>query len=602
MNEHHEFRPAQRPDKRSDRPEGRFEARTDGKPERPRRSLRETVCDIDRDILRMLMRRHNLIKRMYNAKGFLEPAEEKSIRESWEAAVSRVSRDPRLSGRFFTLMQEVEFLPRPGEDGEAQRPAFNLAPADMPVRLSMPAPRSCRLTRAWATLAACTGQAVRIAPALMNDPVVDCVKLLNQLGAHANRDDGAVHVAAGTPLGTPDKVLHVGDSSWNFYLALGHYLGRPSRTKFTGGAALKLADLSATRRFLPLMGARLVHVVPKSDGFPVRIECSGVLPGKVVFPADAPVELAEGIMLAAPSYERAITLDLSAMPERALAFARILPVLNAAGADVRREGDVLHFQPCALSIPSEPTLPVEPELAVFLMGLAPALGGEVRLEGQWPTWPGTEAGLDLLRQTGAKVECSATEILARSLKPLAELPAAFALPEGLPASWRPLAVALSTMTALRGGRAVLPAGLEAEENVVESYLHAAGLALDAEGCLVAWEPGDDREEAEEQDEEGRPVRKPRPALQARGWNAPDAPWAVALALAACARGKQEGFKLGNPGVLTELYPPFWVLYNNLPEPHMARENKEVPAEPVKSRRRVITSAVAVPPPLEDEDY
>ena len=350
------------------------------------------------------------------------------------------------------------------------------------------------------------------------------------------------------------------------------------------------------------MGARLVHVVPKSDGFPVRIECSGVLPGKVVFPADAPVELAEGIMLAAPSYERAITLDLSAMPERALAFARILPVLNAAGADVRREGDVLHFQPCALSIPSEPTLPVEPELAVFLMGLASALGGEVRLEGQWPTWPGTEAGLDLLRQTGAKVECSATEILARSLKPLAELPAAFALPEGLPASWRPLAVALSTMTALRGGRAVLPAGLEAEENVVESYLHAAGLALDAEGCLVAWKPGDDMEEAEEQDEEGRPVRKPRPALQARGWNAPDAPWAVALALAACARGKQEGFKLGNPGVLTELYPPFWVLYNNLPEPHMTRENKEVPAEPVKSRRRVITSAVAVPPPLEDEDY
>ena len=86
------------------------------------------------------------------------------------------------------------------------------------------------------------------------------------------------------------------------------------------------------------------------------------------------------------------------------------------------------------------------------------------------------------------------------------------------------------------------------------------------------------------------------------YTSPDAPWAVALALAACARGKQEGFKLGNPGVLTELYPPFWVLYNNLPEPHMTRENKEVPAEPVKSRRRVITSAVAVPPPLEDEDY
>lgn len=602
MNEHHEFRPAQRPDKRSDRPEGRFEARSDGKPERPRRSLRETVCDIDRDVLRMLMRRHNLIRRMYNAKGFLEPAEEKSIRESWEAAVSRVSRDPRLSGRFFTLMQEVEFLPRPGEDGEAQRPAFNLAPADLPVRLSMAAPRACRLTRAWIALAACHGQSVRIAPALMNDPVVDCVKLLNQLGAHVNRDDGAVHVAAGAPLGTPDKVLFVGDSAWNFYLLLGHYLGRPSRTKFTGGAALKLADLSAVRRFLPLMGARLVHVVPKSDGFPVRIECSGVLPGKVVFPADAPVELAEGIMLAAPAYERAITLDLAAMPGRELAFARILPVLEAAGADVRREGDTLHFQPCALTIPVEPDLPAEPELAVFLMGLAPALGGEVRLEGRWPEWPGAEAGLQLLRRTGARVECSATEMLARSQKPLAGLPGDFALPEGLPASWRPLAVALSAMTALRGGHATLPAGLEAEETVVESYLHAAGLALDAEGRLTAWKPGEEMPETEEPDEEGRPVRKPRPALQARGWNAPDATWAVALALAACARGNQEGFKLGNPGVLTELYPPFWVLYNNLPEPHMTREHREAPAEPARNRRRVITNAVAVPPPLEDEDY
>ena len=95
---------------------------------RPRRPLREVVSDIDRDILRLLLRRHNLLARMHNSKGFLEPAEEKALRESWEAAVSRVSRDARLSGRFFSLMQEVEFLPRPsaqreegegGEDGQA---------------------------------------------------------------------------------------------------------------------------------------------------------------------------------------------------------------------------------------------------------------------------------------------------------------------------------------------------------------------------------------------------------------------------------------------------------------------------------------------------
>ena len=57
---------------------------------RPRKSLRESVCDIDRDILRLLMRRHNLLRRMYNAKGHLDPAEEKFLREAWEAAASRL--------------------------------------------------------------------------------------------------------------------------------------------------------------------------------------------------------------------------------------------------------------------------------------------------------------------------------------------------------------------------------------------------------------------------------------------------------------------------------------------------------------------------------
>ena len=55
---------------------------------RPRKSLRESVCDIDRDILRLLMRRHNLLRRMYNAKGHLDPAEEKFLREAREAAAS----------------------------------------------------------------------------------------------------------------------------------------------------------------------------------------------------------------------------------------------------------------------------------------------------------------------------------------------------------------------------------------------------------------------------------------------------------------------------------------------------------------------------------
>ena len=81
-----------------------------------RRPLRETVCEIDRDILRLLLRRHNILARMRGEKSHLDSAEEKLLRESWEGAVARISRDARLSGHFFSLMQEVEFLPRPAGD------------------------------------------------------------------------------------------------------------------------------------------------------------------------------------------------------------------------------------------------------------------------------------------------------------------------------------------------------------------------------------------------------------------------------------------------------------------------------------------------------
>ncbi|MBO6171274.1 MAG: 3-phosphoshikimate 1-carboxyvinyltransferase, partial [Desulfovibrio sp.] len=125
--------------------------RREGADARARRPLRDVVCEIDRDILRLLLRRTNLLTKMRGSKPRLEAAEEKALREAWEAAVARVSRDARLSGHFFSLMQEVEFLPRPAAHDEADVPegaaarepqhtAFNLAPAPKPVRLRLAAP------------------------------------------------------------------------------------------------------------------------------------------------------------------------------------------------------------------------------------------------------------------------------------------------------------------------------------------------------------------------------------------------------------------------------------------------------------------------------
>lgn len=538
-----------------------------------RRPLRDTVAEIDRDILRLLLRRATLLAKMRGARPSLDAAEEKGLREAWETAVAKVSRDPRLSAHFFSLMQSLEFLPRPGEAAPALT-AFNLAPSPRPVRLRLAAPVDSRATRAWLMLAAASGQAVRIMPCLQNDAELDFMRMLDHAGASVFRDGGGFCTRPASPLAAPDKVLHVGESVWNLYLLLAHYLGRPSRAKFTGDAGLKLADLSPVRHFLPALGARLVPVVPKSEGLPARLECSGMLPDAVSLPADVPVALAEAILLAAPGYERPLALDLSALPGRESALVRTLPLLDAAGADVTRQGDVVALRPCVLRVPERPVVPMAQELALFLLALPLVLGGEACLEGQFPASPEALAGLNLLRLCERVEEKDGTGLVAHARGPLAALPEAW-LDGGLPAGWTPLALALAACAALRGGSARLPQLPEgADAALAESYLRAVGVELDGEGVL-----------RKNSQTGARPV-----------WNAPDAVWAMALALAACA---SPHLKLGNPGVMTSLYPGFWALYNGLPAPDLAQREPASAAEPV--RRRIITGAVAVPPEWQEEE-
>ena len=84
------------------------------------------------------------------------------------------------------------------------------------------------------------------------------------------------------------------------------------------------------------------------------------------------------------------------------------------------------------------------------------------------------------------------------------------------------------------------------------------------------------------------------------WNAPSGRWALALAVAACARGALPGFKLGDPGIMTAVWPRFWTVYNALPEPGKIRREENAAAE--KKRRRIITGAVAeLPPENRDDD-
>ncbi len=567
-------------------PENRRKRPRDGELGTGRRSIRDDIVDVDRDILRLLLRRRNLLEKI-STRGRVDAADEKYLREAWQQDVARVSRDAELSGRFFSLMQQVEFLPRPSgqgagvqtnQPGSARREAFNLAPPRQAVNFSLNAPLDCGQTQAWLYLACAAGAPMRLAPALQNDPVIDCVKALNQLGASLTREDEAILVRGGEPATRPDKVIHLGDSEFNFYLFIAHYLGRYSRVKFTGGTDLKLADFTCLRHVLPELGARLVHVVPKSCGLPARLECSGMLPPEFKFGPELPAAFAEALILAASFYEQPFGLDLSKHPERESVFARILPMLDACGAVyVISPAGGINLEPATLSIPPKPNLPLDPLLGSFMVAFASVLGGEATLKGQWPEWPDCGSLWTLLASMDKNWQRATDGISLTAQTPLQEYDLATAdatLLEKIPPAFVPLFASLAACAALRGGKSTLPQAM-ANDAIVIDFLHSAGLEARVEGDIAATGNG------------------------VHIWNAPTPAWAMAMALAACARPGNAGFPLGNPGIMTSLWPMFWVFYNSLPNPTLKKPDEPAPAP--NRRRRILTTAIAQVPELKDED-
>lgn len=573
--------------------------------------LREVVMDLDRDILKLLARRCNILDRLRGHRGQLDAAEERELRAAWEKSAGKMSRDPRLTRQMFSLFQEIEFLARPVA-GEERRPAFNLAPVQRPIALRMVAPLACRRSRLFLTLAAVAGAACRIHPSLLNDQAVECIKMFNQAGTSlAWDDDGTLRSREGGGMTLADKVIYVGEDLLNFYLILGQYVGHLSRAKFTAESSLKLADVSAMRRFLPQLGARLSNAVPKSDGLPVRIECSGMLPDTVSIPAEVPVDAVVGLLMGAPFWEKPMTFILTDHPQKYAIIEEAVSILQACKADVQVQDDTVHIAPCTenspLQIPQEPELGMDLTFALNLLALPAGGDGSVILTGRWP-----ECSLATDLQTLLDAAGVETKILPTSIQSTrkghgsdAPLDAAH-----LPERFAPLALALAAIPALRGKRGRLPLLPTAvDRELVDSFLTHIGLEADAQGNFIparkpqvpvapAPNPASDSapnlEGSGDNPAESAPSAPPAPPVYVSRhpdanegpvtWTAPTAEWALALALCAFAR---PGLKLANPGVMTTLYPVFWTLYNGLPNPDF---KKIVPTEPKDEkpvRRRII---------------
>ena len=552
------------------------------------------VLDIDRAIIKLIGRRSHYIAMLRRHRGQRDAAAEtnteRALRLSWEEAAQSVSTDPKLSRQLFKLLQEINPLSDHERQAQEGKEAFNLAPSPEPVDIALPLLPSLREAAFHVFLAVAGGSALHLPGQILSDALIDFVKGLNQVGGHLSWDaDGNITNRAGSVPKFGDRVIYAGEDSLHFYLLCALALASPGKVKFTGGSGLKLADLSAWRNTLPFLGARQAHLVPKSNGLPVHIECSALFDESVELPEFTPADGLCALLLAAPFWGVPIKLDGAANPAWDAVLNEILPIFKRNGINFTREQSSVSFsgeKPAA--IPENPSLTPDPLLSTLILSIAALNPGKVTLAGAPDkNAPGAEALYKLMDWAALRLEVKGNGLSvfrperdkradSGPVGPAPESPSqAGLLPEHAPVL---LLLAAAKARDSRQAVPLPPLTFKAdlgEDGPGEEFPLYAQEFLDLLGATYTPSKGD---------APGTVRTAARLAPQSGAWTAPSPVWGICLALGAYLRPQ---IKLANPGIVTELMPNFWRLYNGLPKPEWQRRPKEEPAHEQTRRRRVI---------------
>lgn len=533
------------------------------------------LIDLDRELMKLLVRRAKLVGKLRSGKEHAAtPAAaraEKEVRTAWEKNALSFSRDDKFSRQLFLLLQDMRM------DSRAEvetRSAYNLSPARRPVNVNIPGPLSVTATQMFSVLAAAFGGEMTLENVMLNDPLMDTVKALNNAGAGftwtvgARLGEGVLRHTAGTKhfnMAT-DKALYIGEASFTAYLMAFLAAARTGKARFTGGSGLKMADLSPLRRFLPTLGARFGHSVPKSNGLPGSVESSGVIPDSITLPADLPREGVMAFFCVAAAWRKVVKIDCGALPLPLFTFAlaECLPVLRACGVADGMQGTVVTVDATRAAIPAAPVCPMDPLLVAYLLAFPVFAGGRVSLAGAWEeALPSAREAMALLTGEGLEVTADGNGVRAflPEVKPGVAKTRDFTR---LGDRFVPLALAFTAHAVLRS-KGELPMPLLPENTdmaLAETFLAHVGVAIRGDVLLPA--PG----------ESGKSP-----------WTSPAPVWSFAYALCAY---ETPNIGLTNHTAVTALMPSFWAFYNALPDP----SEKKEPVKKETTRRRILSRSDA----------
>ncbi|MDD6088633.1 MAG: hypothetical protein PUB69_04915 [Desulfovibrionaceae bacterium] len=508
--------------------------------------------NIDRDILRLIVRRVRLAENVGNVSA---PEIERELRASWEKHVASISRDPRLVHRFFALLQELEI----SSDADSSF-AFNLAPSGKIVKISAPLPANDRLARLNLALAASTDRSAFVPDVPLSDAVMQCLKGFAQAGIPMHRDDdGTVTVRSMNRRSGDvfDRVVYVGSDPLNLYLQIFILAGRLSRVKIMGEKDLRFLDLSALEQFLPSLGSRLMPVIPGQKGVPVRLEASAMLPDQIILPENLSEDMILALCAALPSWHKTCTIDMSRHPDCSKLLREAEQLLKNAGQNAFAENSVLRFAPGAELVFTNCDCCANPAACATLLAIPAFTGGKTVLSGV-RSEHNLEEIASLLRQCGIVLTLQNNQYIADCDSPS---------PQKAPLDLHDLSSNLLPIGLVLALRRLLtdPVPIRLPENadraLINDFLTRFGLELN----------GDTPTSAE---------------TNSTPWTAPSPEWALALSLGAFLK---PNLKLTNPGIVQAVLPWYWTLYNTLPNPKPLRPDisSDSTQQEKPKRRRIL---------------
>ncbi|MFW6326053.1 MAG: chorismate mutase [Desulfovermiculus sp.] len=524
---------------------------------------------VDRKLIQLLAERSMILaqsakERKGKDKSFVDPEQEKRLWGIWRLGVEEHGLNERLLRRIFSLVNSLAY-----EQAERREDwVMALWPRLEPVDIDLPGPLDTLSTRMWLIMATALGQGVRVNRAILNDDLIELVKACNQAGANMSWDqDGAEAKPASMEF--DHTSLFVGQDAFNFYALLCLAMSAPGVCRFNGGTRLKSESMGFVSSILSAFGARRVSLVPGSEGVPLRLEASGHVPAHLDIPEKAPQELVLAVLLVAPLWARdkgQFRLILPEEPAKYWGVNRVFSIWSQIGVSWDVEGRELVLRESELTFPSQPQVDLDPLLAGYVLAMPAFQGGQVSLHGHFPhSGPELEILRQVCAQAGLELSIEEDRVQSSCSQPVSQ---------GLHLDCRsaPGFVPLSLSLALAaGGESILC--LESGQEMDFATHILSGLNMESEQRTA-------------QELRIRPARGRQ--LEPLSVTAPNACWSLGLALIAMTGAK---VSIKNPGALTGLWPQFWSLYKELPQPKVktvaSGGQNEERNNAQKRRRRIV---------------